>query len=599
MNNFTDKTLQYLKNFKDIDKEYSLEKSKDNRYIIKINKEGKNIYLGSKYNVQRDIDTFLDDLEDITSKSIIIVFGLASGEHIKEILKKLEKDNKILIIEPDINVLNKFIEVEYSNDIIEDDRVILHLYKKEEIESLFNTIIDNMNVKKYIKIKVFSKYDKIYQKPLLETFYVLKKVMENSLMNNITTKYFSETFTKAFINNLKHIVKSTPINYFQNEFKDKPSIVVSAGPSLEKNIHKLKSVQGKFIIITGARSLGSLIKNGITPDFICMIDPKEFNCKFIEDYSEYEIPLVFYENTSYKAMDLYRGPKVLFSGNPLTSVMLEYDVDGLITGGSVAHTCTSFAVYLGCNPITFIGQDFAYTEEKLHSDSSVFQEKNIIDNEIDTIEVKDIFGNLVKTDRILNIYRLNMEGIINNYNDKIFINSTEGGANMEGTIVQSLDRTIEQYGKEDIEKEKIKNILKHHPMVVKEKILKYLEESEEILDKICKKAEKALNYSNDMYLAFAKNININISKINRKLDEIDNYIKENRERIILINSLLFETIENVLCNTEYMLNSKDSERENSIKVAEKSMTLYKGIRDKIKEFMPILKDGIESLKGEI
>ncbi|MCS4438931.1 hypothetical protein JTS92_11025 [Clostridium botulinum] len=114
MNNFTEKTLQYLKEFKGIDEEYSLEKSRDNKYIIKINKEGKRIYLGSKYNVQKDIDIFLEELEDINPANIIVVFGLASGEHIKELLNRLEENNKVLIIEPDINVLNKFLEVEYA-----------------------------------------------------------------------------------------------------------------------------------------------------------------------------------------------------------------------------------------------------------------------------------------------------------------------------------------------------------------------------------------------------------------------------------------------------------------------------------------------------
>ena len=88
-------------------------------------------------------------------------------------------------------------------------------------------------------------------------------------------------------------------------------------------------------------------------------------------------------------------------------------------------------------------------------------------------------------------------------------------------------------------------------------------------------------------------------KINKKLDEIDDYIKENREKITLINSLLFEVIENVLCNPDYMLTSKDNQREKGIKISEKSRTLYKGIKEKIKEFMPILNEGIENLKGEI
>ncbi len=90
-----------------------------------------------------------------------------------------------------------------------------------------------------------------------------------------------------------------------------------------------------------------------------------------------------------------------------------------------------------------------------------------------------------------------------------------------------------------------------------------------------------------------------MNKINKKLDKIDDYIRENREKIILIDSLLFEVIENVLCNPEYTLASKNSQREKGIKISEKSRTLYKGIKDKIKEFMPILNEGIQSLKEEI
>lgn len=598
MDTFTEKTLKVLKEFKDINEGYSLEKSKDDKYIIRINKEGKKIYLGSKYNVQRDIDKFLEELEDINPSSIIVVFGLASGEHIKEFLNKLEENNKVLIVEPDINVLNKFLQLEYAEDIINDDRISLCLYKKEEMKELFSHSIDVTSVKSNIKFKIFSNYNKIYSEELLHTFNDLKKVMENSLMNNSTIKYFSETFTKAFISNLKHIVESTPINYFKNEFEEKPAIVVSAGPSLEKNVHKLKEVQDNFIIITGARSLGTLIKNNIIPDFICMVDPGDINCKFIEDYLEYKIPLVFFEETSYKAMNLHKGSKVLFSGNPITFSILDYNVDNLLSGGSVAHNCTSFASYIGCNPISFIGQDFAYTGERFHAESSALKKNNKVDNKKDLIEVKDVFGNLVKTDRKLNFYRINMEEIIKEYKDKTFINSTEGGANMEGTIVQPLSKTIEEYGKEKVLKEKIQNILDHPPIVKKEKVIKYLEESEKILKEIHKKAETALDYSNDMYLAFTQNKNINMNKINKKLDKIDEYIKQNREKMILINSLLFEVIENVLCNPEYMLNSKDSEREKGIKVAEKSRQLYKGIKDKIKEFMPILKQGIESLKEE-
>lgn len=598
MDTFTKKTLEDLSNFIEIDNEYSLEKSKDNKNIIRINKEGKKVYLGSKYNVQKDVDKFLEDLEDISPISIIVVFGLASGEHIKELLNKLEENNKVLIIEPDKNVLNKFLEIDYAKNLLKDDRIALCLYKKEEIETFFGSNVNRITIKSDIKFKISFNYDNLYKEELIGIYNILKKVIENLLMDNATTKFFSETFAKAFINNLKHIVEAIPINYFEKKFNNKPAIIVSAGPSLEKNVYKLKEVQNNFIIITGARSLSTLIKNDIIPDFICMIDPGDINCKFIEDYLDYKIPLIFYENTSYKAMNLHKGAKILFSRSSLTNSILEYDVENLLSGGSVAHNCTSFASYMRCNPITFIGQDFAYTGEKFHTDSSAFKENNKVDNKINFIEVKDVFGDLVKTDKKLNLYRNNMENIIKSYNNINFINSTEGGANMEGTIVQPLSKTIDEYGKEKIEKEKIKSILNHPPIVKKEKIIEYLEESKKVLKEIYKKSEIALGYSNDIYLSYIHGKSININSINNKLDKIDSYIKDNRERIDLVNSLLFEVIENVLCNPKYMLMSKDSEREMGIKIAEKSRTLYKGIKDKIKEFMPVLEDGIKRLREE-
>ncbi|CDI49851.1 hypothetical protein BN906_01858 [Clostridium tetani 12124569] len=454
MDTFTEKTLEYLKKNNKMDDEYSLEKSKDNKYIIRINREGKKIYLGSKYNVKKDIDRFLEDLEDMSPISIIVVFGLASGEHIKELLNNLEENNKVLIIEPDKNVLNKFLEIEYAEELLKDDRIVLCLYQKGEMENFFSNSIDSITVKNNIKFKIYFNYDNIYKKELIGTYDALKKVIEDSLMNNATTKGFSEIFAKGFIKNLKHIVEATPINYFENEFKNKPAIVVSAGPSLGKNVYKLKEVQDNFIIITGARSLSTLIKNNIIPDFICMIDPGDINSKFIENYLDYKIPLIFYENTSYKAMNLYKGPKILFAESSLIDSILEYNVAGLLSGGSVAHNCTSFASYIGCNPITFIGQDFAYTEGKFHVDSSAFKENNKLDNEIDIIQVKDVFGDLVKTDRKLDFYRLSMEDIVKQCTNQIFINSTEGGANMEGTIVQPLSKTIDEYGKEKIKKKK-------------------------------------------------------------------------------------------------------------------------------------------------
>ncbi|RXI45889.1 DUF115 domain-containing protein [Clostridium tetani] len=596
MDIFTQKTLETLNEFKGINEGYSLEISKDGKNIIRINKDNKKNYIGSKYNVKKDINEFLKDLEDMDPSTIFVIFGLGSGEHIRELMKKLEDNNKVLIIEPDINTAIEFLKAEYAEEIINDVRISLNIYEEDKIECFLENTIDSLTIRNKINFSIFANYHKIYRNEFLFTFNIFKKVIENSLMNNSTIKHFSEISAKAFLKNLKHIEKATPINYFKNRFENKPAIVVSAGPSLGKNISELKDAQDKFIIITGARSLGELIENDIFPDFVCMVDPGDINIKFIEKYLEYKIPLLFVEQTSYKAMELYKGPKILFSANPITSSMLNLDIDNLVSGGSVAHICTSFAGYMGCTPITFIGQDFAYTNNKFHSELIAFKENNKIESDDGFIDVEDIFGNMVKTNWTLNNFKNNMEWIIKDYKEKVFIDSTEGGAKIKGTIIQPLKNTILEHSMQGIGKEKIKDILNHIPLIERKETIKYLEESEKVLINIQKKANIALGYSSNLYLAYTQGKSVN--NINKKLNEIDNYIKENREKIFLINSILFEVIENTLSNRDYILSSKDSEVEKGIKVSEKSRYLYKGIKDKIEYFLPILRKEIKVLKEE-
>ena len=77
---------------------YKVEVSRDKKKIIRAYKDGKWVYLGSKYNVDRDIDNVLDKLVNINSQNLIIIFGLGSGEYIKQLLESVKEENRILIV---------------------------------------------------------------------------------------------------------------------------------------------------------------------------------------------------------------------------------------------------------------------------------------------------------------------------------------------------------------------------------------------------------------------------------------------------------------------------------------------------------------------
>jgi hypothetical protein len=369
---------------------------------------------------------------------------------------------------------------------------------------------------------------------------------------------------------------------------------------LSKNIRELKEVQEKFIIITGARTLEALLDNGITPDFICLIDPGDINCNFIKDKLYLKVPMVFHEYSNYKAVGIYGGRKIFFSSHYITQNMINKKVDFLTAGGSVAHTCTSMALYMGCNPVIFIGQDFAYTGEKLHADISAHGEKNKVDEDKEYIEVEDIYGNMVKTDKLLNNYRLNMENIIEFNKGTTFINSTEGGANMRNTLVMPLKETIDKCALEVIDKNIIKNILSNKENCNEDRsnAVSYLQDTVETLKEVNEKCVKALEYNNDLYM-YCKGIKKgNVKNIIEELDTIDSFIKEKRNNIDMIGYLLFDVVEKVLTKSDYIISDKDKEDKKTEKVYEKSKELYGGIKDKIDFFMPMLESTIDELQEE-
>ena len=74
----------------------------------------------------------------------------------------------------------------------------------------------------------------------------------------------------------------------KNIFPQVPVILVSAGPSLDKNIGFIKSARNQIIVITVATALKPLLKNNIAPDFVIAIDPNDetiasFNIELIPD----------------------------------------------------------------------------------------------------------------------------------------------------------------------------------------------------------------------------------------------------------------------------------------------------------------------------
>ncbi|EPY2277525.1 motility associated factor glycosyltransferase family protein [Clostridium sporogenes] len=586
-------TKYTLKNLELVNgKKYVVEKSKDNKNVIRICKDQKQIYIGSKYFVNRDIDKLLEELKDINNETIIIIFGLGAGEHILKVLSNT-KYNKIVIFEPDLSIIKTFMNIEYSERILENERVIFANYNKKKCREVLGSVITETEANN-VKMLNYANYNQIFNKEFKEFFKVCIDVTEKCMVNINTEIYFSKKMIEVYLNNIKNLINSKPINCYKNIAKDMPAIVVSAGPSLSKNIHKLRKIQDNFIIICGTRTLKPLLDVGVTPDYVCIIDPGDLSFDFIKECENFKATMIYCEVANFKTVDHYKGNKTIFNESiifgTLTQKLTERNIDILWNGGSVAHTCMSFANYLGCNTIIFIGQDLAYTNNKQHDDRADFDSSNNkkIEEENNNIYIDDIYGEKILTSKVLNFYRKNFEEYISRNSNIEFINATEGGANIKGTKIMNLDQAIDNYRREIKKEISILDDIKGFNKNIIINNLKNIYENLESIDEKCNK-----------YLKSIKDIKEKDIVPNTKTIKILKKIKLNNEKIqnvSILNSLINPTLNKVACDPKYRENEKDTAEEKIEKIMEQTEKVYDEVIEGIKYLLPMLDKLIDELK---
>lgn len=556
--------------------DFVMEKSKDDFNIINIHKDNRKIYIGSKYRMKDKIDEFISNITlNAGQDTIFLVFGIGSGECIAK-LSQLYNKNKIIIFEPNVELINYIEQNPTKYKFLQKEQVYLINSKKDILQESLDSIIGEFEVNKII-CKGLLNYGSVYDKEFLYFNKVVRQVITDKTISVNTGLLFSDTWFETLLRNLKYTINSTIVEKFKDKYKNKPAIIVSAGPSLSKNIDELKNINKDVLILSGGRTLRPLLDRGLEPNLIGVVDAGENSYKQMEGYvNKCSAPMLFYEGTNIDVLKYHKGKKIFFTQSDMLSKIFNTDITNLAIGGSIAHTLTMAAVLFGCNPIIFIGQDLAYTGEKFHADIAINQFSNIKDNQVkDTNEglyVEDINGGKVRTSEVLDNFRRDFENIIKMNKDVLFIDATEGGAKIKGTVLMNLEDAIEKYKSKEKITDLQDNIVSLNKNIIKKNIINKLNQAIKASDFIKRKCKESLKILDDLKLALIKKDNVKINSNLKRLDKIDESIKEKYKNLEILNNLLYSITYTIL--TSY-------KAENDEEVINKNKFLYKSILDKI------------------
>lgn len=248
-------------------------------------------------------------------------------------------------------------------------------------------------------------------------------------------------------------------------FRNLPVIVAGSGPSLKYNAAKLKD-RGRMGLVSCLHNFHFMEDLGANVDLYVSLDAgpvtveevSEGGSKTPEEYWEIskDRTLACFHGTDPKLLEKWQG-KVLFFNAPVPDEIFRETTDALeqfstyvSTGGNVLGASTYISkVFLGANPIIFVGADFSFGYDvstktgkpKFHSWDSKYDIG--IGN---AVRVTDIFGNKVKTWPSYQNFKLWFDYITIQV-PGLWINATEGGifgAYPHGNIRQVTQMTLAQ-----------------------------------------------------------------------------------------------------------------------------------------------------------
>lgn len=263
------------------------------------------------------------------------------------------------------------------------------------------------------------------------------------------------------MDNAPVVVENPYLRTLWKQFSNTPVFIVANGPSLDRNIHQLKRVGRKGLILCCESAIAALLKNGVQPNAIVVAErtPASYLYHFQNiQYSE-NIALLALSVADPRIFQSFPGPKIpifrsLERGSQWLSRILA-DGHGVSGGINVSHLAFELAVYLGANPVIFVGQDLAYgTDRMTHSKHSRYADKgqDYIE-EIKKSPVVYVEGNhgmpIPSTPAWVD-YRRWLEQLIQQNSSLTVINATEGGARIQGTQSRELASVIDQYCRDDL-----------------------------------------------------------------------------------------------------------------------------------------------------
>ncbi|ENU2794701.1 6-hydroxymethylpterin diphosphokinase MptE-like protein, partial [Campylobacter coli] len=523
-------------------------------------------------NLEEEINFFYQSILEKTPRyPFICIYGIGNALLIKNLSKHYKH---LFIFESEIELFILALSVIDLSEELKVYKVVLFDCVAKDLEIQIAMIFDQQSILEYLSLyEMFISshyYLKYYETSILSLNELCIKSASVAIRNADITCFLPLLTHGQFLQNIPSMLESIPFQRILNERKNKfeNAIVVSAGPSLAKQLSLLKAYQDKAVIFCADGALSMLEKEGIVPDYVTNLDCRDLAMKFFQNKENLKQSIIALECATHPNVvhSLKAENCMIVLRNKALYQRFNLNDFGYIdTGTHVSHFSYTLALALGFKNIIMIGQDLAFDKEgNSHSKGFSYGEQFSGEKTVPTLKTQAYAGKgEVLTHTTWNDYRIKLEYLFACNDQKAkFYNATEGGARINFTEELSFKECCEKLlTKEKPKFELPKSLTKNRSdkllVKFKEKIQKDQENAKRFLDDalaLKQILENILSKDFILPLEFLEKVYQNIENFNHSLDE-DEFIQDGILKAVMYErglkiSLVYK--ENIVDNASFI-----------------------------------------------
>ena len=307
-----------------------------------------------------------------TPVSIHLVYGMGLGYLFQVV--SANSQGTVILYEPDLNIVRVVFElVDFSADIIKQN-----VYFTDSLDDVSDIIYKKsgmQNTPEMLSLVSQREFDPQGFDNLVKK---LQDMVGSYSLNLRYTKERLYPALKMLLKNVPNLVNEMPLVSLKDIYKGKTAVVVSAGPTLDRNIETIKKYRDRMVVITVGTALRTLVAHGIKPDFLCIIETYN-SSRQVEglDLSDVNFVTEPYSNFKLRSFN-YKNTYLHISSNmPINNFWAEIsneNTDEYVSKGTVSYTALNTARILGCSKIILVGQDLAYIGGQCYSKDSAYKD---------------------------------------------------------------------------------------------------------------------------------------------------------------------------------------------------------------------------------